>query len=104
MRVEQFLAGTPPAAEGLVEAHVRLHGTGNSVRAAATTASGQATFVVPGGKFRAAFAELTGIDLLDGLGLLLAGDTSSTGLRCAVAHFDASGGVFAVLIRSITSS
>ncbi|HEY4941952.1 MAG TPA: AsmA family protein [Rhizomicrobium sp.] len=94
MRVEQFVGGTPPPVEGLLEARAVLHGSGNSVRAVATTAAGQATFVVPRGKFREAFAELTGIDLLNGLGLLWSGDTRDTGLRCAVAHFDASGGVF----------
>jgi uncharacterized protein involved in outer membrane biogenesis len=94
MRVEQFVAGNPPPVSGLVEARAVLHGTGNSVRGVATTAGGQATFVVPQGKFREAFAELTGIDLINGLGLLLADDKSDTNLRCAVAHFDASGGVF----------
>ncbi len=94
MRAEQFVSGKPPAIEGMLEARAVLHGTGNSVRAVATSAGGQATFVVPHGKFREAFAELTGINLLNGLGLLLSGDKSDTGLRCAVAHFDASGGVF----------
>ncbi|HEX4302444.1 MAG TPA: AsmA family protein [Rhizomicrobium sp.] len=94
MRAEQFVFGKPPAIEGMLEARAVLHGTGNSVRAVATSAGGQATFVVPHGKFREAFAELTGINLINGLGLLLADDKSDTGLRCAVAHFDASGGVF----------
>jgi len=94
MRIEQFLTGTPPAAEGMLEARAVLHGFGNNVRAVATSAGGQATFVVPHGKFRKAFAELTGINLINGLGLLLADDKSDTGLRCAVAHFDASNGVF----------
>ncbi len=94
MRVEQFVAGDPPPVSGLVEARAVLHGSGNNVRSVATTAGGQATFVVPQGKFREAFAELTGIDLINGLGLLLADDKSDTNLRCAVAHFDAAGGVF----------
>ena len=94
IRLEQFVAGKPPPIEGLLEAHAVLHGTGNSARLVASNASGQATFVVPRGKFREAFAELTGIDLLNGLGLLLTNDKSDTGLRCAVANFDASRGVF----------
>ncbi len=94
MRVEQFIAGTPPPAEGMLEARAVLHGFGNNVRSVATSAGGQATFVVPHGKFRKAFAELTGINLINGLGLLLADDKSDTNLRCAVAHFDASNGVF----------
>jgi hypothetical protein len=54
------------------------------------------TFVVPSGKFRKSFAELTGIDVLNGLGLILTNDKSDTGLRCAVAHFDARNGVLQV--------
>ena len=94
IRLEQFVASKPPAVEGLLEAHAVLHGTGNSARLVASSAAGHATFVVPRGKFREAFAELTGIDLLNGLGLLLANDKSDTGLRCAVASFDVAGGVF----------
>ncbi|HXC57320.1 MAG TPA: AsmA family protein [Rhizomicrobium sp.] len=93
IRLEEFVAGRPPPVEGLLEAHAVLHGSGNSVVQVASTASGRATFVVPHGKFREAFAELTGIDLLNGLGLLLADDKGDTGLRCAVADFSASNGV-----------
>ncbi len=93
LRFEEFVAGNPPPVEGLVEARAVLSGSGNSVRKVAATASGRAMLVAPRGKFREAFAELTGIDLLNGLGLLLAGDKSSTGLRCAVADFSAQGGV-----------
>jgi uncharacterized protein involved in outer membrane biogenesis len=51
------------------------------------------TLVVPRGKLRKSFAELTGIDALNGLGLLLTNDKSDTGLRCAVAHLNARNGV-----------
>ena len=93
LRLEQFFAGDPPPVEGLLEAHAVLSGRGNSVRKVATSASGRAVFVAPQGKFREAFAELTGINLINGLGLLLSGDKSDTGLRCAVADFRAQGGV-----------
>jgi uncharacterized protein involved in outer membrane biogenesis len=93
IRIEQFVSGSPPAAEGLLEAHVVLHGSGNSVHKVASTASGTAAFAVPEGKFRKAFAELTGINLINGLGLLLTDDKSDTGLRCAVGEFRADGGV-----------
>ncbi|MEI9993447.1 MAG: AsmA family protein [Rhizomicrobium sp.] len=93
LRAEEFVAGRPPPIEGLFEARAVLHGSGSSVRNVAATATGRAVFVVPHGKFREAFAELTGIDLINGLGLLLSNDKSDVGLRCAVADFDASNGV-----------
>jgi uncharacterized protein involved in outer membrane biogenesis len=94
IRLEQFFTGNPPPVEGLFEAHARLQGAGNSVHKVASTASGAVTLVIPGGKFRQSFAELTGINLVNGLGLLLTNDKSDTGLRCAVAHFDARNGLF----------
>ena len=93
IRLESFVSGNPPALEGMLEARAKLHGVGNSVHKAASNADGALTFVVPSGKVRKSFAELTGIDALNGLGLILTNDKSDTGLRCAVAHFDARNGV-----------
>jgi hypothetical protein len=42
---------------------------------------------------REAFAELLGINVVKGLGLLLAKDQTKTDVRCAVAHFEARNGV-----------
>jgi AsmA family protein len=92
IRVEQFVKGNPPPLEGLLEARARLHAVGNSVHDAAANANGGVTFVVPDGKMRKAFAELTGINVLNGLGLMLADDKSDTQMRCAVAKFDATNG------------
>jgi hypothetical protein len=92
IRLEQFVSSKPPAIEGLLVARAKLRGSGNSIQKAANTASGTFTTVVPSGKIRAAFAELTGINVLNGLGLLLSGDTSDTGVRCAVANFNVSNG------------
>lgn len=93
IRLESFVSGSPPAIAGMLEARAKLHGVGNSVHRAASTANGAMTLVVPSGKLRKSFAELTGIDALNGLGLLLTNDKSDTGLRCAVAHFNAHDGV-----------
>jgi len=92
LRLEQFVSGNPPPLEGTMEARVVVQGTGNSVHKAASTANGAVTLVVPGGKLRKLFAELTGINVLNGLGLLLTNDKSDTGVRCAVAHFDVRSG------------
>lgn len=78
---------------GPVMARAKLHGTGNSVHAAAASASGGVTLVVPQGQIRKAFAELTGINAIKGLLLLSSKNQENTELRCAVAHFDVKGGV-----------
>jgi uncharacterized protein involved in outer membrane biogenesis len=78
--------------EGQVIGRVRLTGRGSSVHKAASTANGDLTIVMPHGRMRAAFAELTGIDLDKGLGLLLTRKEDSTEIRCGVASFHANNG------------
>jgi uncharacterized protein involved in outer membrane biogenesis len=85
--------GPQPAIEGPLEARIRLHGRGDSVHRAAAASSGAATFVVPGGRVRQAFAELLGVNAGKGLGLLLSKNKGETGLRCAVADFSVEGGI-----------
>jgi len=85
-----------PALEGLLEGRVKLEGQGNSVYETAGAADGEITLVVPQGAVRRVFAELTGIDVAEALGLLLSGDTQQTGVRCAVAHFAATDGTLAL--------
>jgi uncharacterized protein involved in outer membrane biogenesis len=70
-----------------------LHGLGNSVHKAASTANGEITVVIPHGEIRRAFAELLGIDVVEGLGMLLADDQQQTELRCGIADFKAEHGV-----------
>jgi len=78
---------------GTLVGRAKLHGVGNSVRRAASTSSGSLSVAVPGGQIREAFAELMGINVAPGLFKLLAKDQDRTNLRCAVGHFDVSGGV-----------
>jgi len=63
------------------------------VRAAAASANGSVTLVVPGGKIRQTFAELMGIDATRGLYLLLTKSRKETPIRCAVADFQARDGI-----------
>jgi hypothetical protein len=88
VRLEQFLTktGATPISGTLV-ARAKLAGSGNSVHRFASNADGSVTVVVPGGQVREAFAELIGINVIKGLGLLLSKDTGTTDLRCAVADF-----------------
>ena len=80
---------------GPLDARAILTAAGNTVHKAASNANGSLTFVVPHGQMRRAFAELLGINLLNGGLALLTGDQSQTNVRCAVASFQARDGVFA---------
>jgi AsmA family protein len=95
-RLEQLLpageGGVAPLSGDLV-GRVKLRGAGASVHRAFANAQGEALLVVPQGEIRKAFAELIGINVTRGLGLLLTDDQSKSPVRCAVAHFKGSGGV-----------
>lgn len=95
-RLEQLIPvgsnGAAPLTGGFV-GRVKLTGAGASVHQAAANADGEVLAVVPGGEIREAFAELLGVNVIKGLGLLLSKDQSKTEVRCAVAHFQAKDGV-----------
>lgn len=93
-RMESILAlqGNPPLA-GRLMGRVQLSGPGASVREAAANADGTITLVTPDGEIREAFAELTGINVTRGLGLLLTGDDSRAAIRCGVASFRVNDGI-----------
>jgi uncharacterized protein involved in outer membrane biogenesis len=81
-----------PPLEGVLLGRLRAHGTGDSVHGAASTADGAFTAVLARGEVRAAFAELTGINLR-GLGLLLDKSHPDANVRCGIADFSAQQGV-----------
>ena len=91
----QFLppATGMPALAGQAIARAKLHGTGNSIHKAASTANGTVIWVVPHGEIRQTFAELLGINVTSALGLLLTNDKSQVDVHCAVAGFSASNGI-----------
>lgn len=93
-RLESILAlsGQPPLT-GQLLGRVQLTGSGASVREAAANANGNITLVSPRGEIREAFAELTGINVTRGLGLLLTNDDSRSNVRCGVASFRVSNGI-----------
>jgi uncharacterized protein involved in outer membrane biogenesis len=95
VRVQDFLAkpGATSPLDGTLEARARLTGQGDSVHQVASTADGEVTFVAPRGQVRKSIAELLGVDVTKGLGLLLSDNQSQMGLRCAVADFHADRGV-----------
>jgi uncharacterized protein involved in outer membrane biogenesis len=84
--------GGPPL-EGQVWARARLTGTGDSIRAAAASANGTVSLVMPGGKVRKTIADLLGLDLGRTALQLITKNKSDTPVLCAVAHFNAHVGV-----------
>jgi uncharacterized protein involved in outer membrane biogenesis len=96
-RLEQLVpahfGGARPFAGALV-GRAKLRGTGDSVHKAFASANGDLMLVVPGGEVRQAFAELMGVDVVKGLGLLLSKNQQQTPIRCGVVHFQAVNGVF----------
>jgi uncharacterized protein involved in outer membrane biogenesis len=86
VQLDQFKGKQPEAPlEGVLQARMQITGTGNSVHDVADTANGQLNAVLPSGEIRKSFAELTGINVANGLGLLLAKDRSRSTVRCGVA-------------------
>ncbi len=72
---------------GEMQARAVLDGSGDSVHAVVSDADGKLIVILPHGEIRSAFAELTGINVAKGLGLLLTGDQQRDEIRCGVAQF-----------------
>jgi uncharacterized protein involved in outer membrane biogenesis len=94
LALQQFLtkAGVSPVTGNLI-ARAKLSGAGNSVRRAAASADGAVTVVIPRGEIREAFAELIGINVIKGLGLLFSKDQGKVPLSCAIADFRVADGI-----------
>jgi uncharacterized protein involved in outer membrane biogenesis len=84
----------PPLA-GLLLGRFVVRGRGRSVHTVAASANGTVTTAIPHGQVRSAFAELTGINVARGLGLLLIKNQQKDDIRCAVADFNSTDGVVA---------
>ena len=79
--------GTEGPFSGTLAARAHVNGSGRSVHEIASTSDGSLTAVLPRGEIREAIAELTGINLLHGLGLLLTQSDETAQIRCGVAEF-----------------
>lgn len=73
--------------EGSLLSRVELKGKGNSVHEILGSSNGTITAIIPHGSIRQAFAELTGIDVARGLGLLLSGSQKQDTIDCGVMAF-----------------
>lgn len=81
-------SSAPPPMQGIMQGRLRVEGHGNSVHAIAADANGTVSAVLPHGDMRAAFAELAGIDVVHGLGLLLGKNDESIAIRCGIIAFE----------------
>ena len=95
IQLEQFKkkGSTDAPLKGVVQSHATLEGRGNSLHDVAASGNGRLTMVLPHGEIHEVLAELTGINVLRGLGLLLRGDDKSAAIRCGVAEFHVDKGV-----------
>jgi hypothetical protein len=78
--------------KGLLRARVAVHGHGRSLHELAASADGTVSAVVSHGAVRTSLAELSGLDL-EAIKLLLEHPAPETSMKCAVAAFEAHGGV-----------
>ncbi|HTJ64827.1 MAG TPA: AsmA family protein [Alphaproteobacteria bacterium] len=85
-------AGVQNGGSGAMNGRIRLHGTGNSVRASLATATGQAGALVDNGRISHLIANLLGLDVAKALGVLIVGD-DQIALHCMVADFDVKDGL-----------
>jgi hypothetical protein len=97
VQLEQFKGRAPGATapfSGVMQARAVTDGTGDSVHAALAHANGTFTAILPHGEVRAEVAELTGINVVNALGLILKkGDDDREPIRCGVAQFHIADGV-----------
>jgi uncharacterized protein involved in outer membrane biogenesis len=82
----------PPPLNGLLQVRAMLKGHGDSVHQLAANSNGTITAALPHGAIRASFAELTGMDIARGLGMMLRKDQEEAAVRCGFAKFEDRGG------------
>ncbi|HTV98142.1 MAG TPA: AsmA family protein [Steroidobacteraceae bacterium] len=81
-----------PPLQGSLVGRVEIRGRGASVHKLAASADGTISVALPHGEMNDAFAELTGIDVMKGLGLLLSPKQPNVQIRCGVIDFRARNG------------
>jgi uncharacterized protein involved in outer membrane biogenesis len=98
VKLDQFHlkgASTPPL-QGTLVGRLKMHGSGDSVHAFASSANGTLSMVVPHAEIEQSMAELTGINVVHALGLMATKDDKQTPVRCGIADFAAHDGVAVV--------
>jgi uncharacterized protein involved in outer membrane biogenesis len=72
-----------------MEGRFKFRGAGSSVHKFASNADGSMSMVIPHGQISDVITELTGINVLKALGLLLAKGQNQTEIRCGIVDFKA---------------
>ncbi|MCY7389808.1 MAG: AsmA family protein, partial [Burkholderiales bacterium] len=85
--------GKPPFVSGTIQGKAALQGQGRSTAEILATLKGQVRAELKNGKVSHLIVELAGLDLAEGLGLLLTGDKTLS-VQCGVADLAAEGGIF----------
>jgi uncharacterized protein involved in outer membrane biogenesis len=96
MQLDQLKGKKPdaqPPLAGVIHGRAVLEGSGDSVHDMMAAADGRVSLILPQGEVNAAFAELTGINVARGVGLLLKGSDDKTDIRCGVAQFGVQDGI-----------
>jgi AsmA family protein len=83
---------TEPPLSGIMMGRLKIQGSGGSIHKFASTADGAISLIIPEGKINEAMAELTGINVTHGVGLLLTKKDAQTPIRCSVIDFQAQSG------------
>ena len=81
-----------PPLQGSMTGRLKIHGYGASVHKLASSADGTLSVALPTGQMNEPLAELTGIDVFKGLGLLLSDKQPNVAVRCGVIDFQAQKG------------
>ena len=81
-----------PPLRGSMMGRLKIHGYGASVHKLASSADGTVSVALPAGQMNEALAELTGIDVAKGLGLLFSQKQPNAEIRCGVIDFQAQKG------------
>ena len=82
-----------PPLDGSLVGRLDIRGFGTSVHKLASTADGSLSVALPEGQMNNALAELTGINVVRGLGLLLSQKENDTQIRCGIVDFQAQKGM-----------
>lgn len=77
---------------GTLHGRLHVHGVGSSVHKLASHADGGLGIAIPHGRVSDVLAELTGVNVLKGLGLLFSKTNQKTDIRCGVIDFEATNG------------
>jgi uncharacterized protein involved in outer membrane biogenesis len=81
-----------PPLQGSLSGRLKIHGYGASVHKLAASADGTVSVALPTGQMNEPLAELTGIDVVKGLGLVYSQKQTNVAIRCGVIDFQAQKG------------